>query len=180
MQALDVLGPEPNPKRLIHLLPQLVEIVRTRCAELQAGSVPFEQLIVTQILSRELKEYQVSSALCTAATQLQDAGKKMSMGQIVRYIHTRGKPGVYAWDLPIPPKSNMINTLHYKDLVLRAIWEVVQPLGVTECLLKDWILGKASYIHVADFPKLRDLRFDSELPLFAKLNSLEKKMIQIV
>lgn len=180
MQALDALGPEQDLKRLIHLLPQLVEIVRTRCAELQAGSVPFEQLIVTQILSRELKEYQVSSALCTAATQLQDAGKQMSMGQVVRYVHTRGKPGAYAWDLPVPPKPTMINVLHYKELVLRAIWEVVQPLGVTEGLLRDWILGRANYIHVADFPKVRDRRFDSELPLFAKLNSLEKKMIQIV
>ena len=178
--ALNVLGQAQDPRRLTHLLPQLVEIVKERCAALQAGTIPLEELIVTQTLSRELNEYKASSALRTAATQLEAAGKKMNMGQIVRYVHTRGKPGAYAWDLPAAPKPNMINIPHYKELVLRAIWEVVQPLGVTEGLLRDWILGKASYIHVGDFPRVRDLRFDSELPLFAKLNSLEKKLIQMV
>lgn len=179
-QAVNVLGQERDLKRLVHLLGQVVEAVREGCAALKAGRIPLEQLVVTQTLSRELNEYKATSAQRTAAAQLEASGKVMHMGQVVRYVHTCGKPGAYAWDLPVPPRLNMINVQHYQELVIRAIYEVVQPLGVPEDLLRSWILGEASYIDVGDFAKVQNRQFDSALPLFASLNSLEKRLIQIV
>jgi DNA polymerase-2 len=179
-QILEVLGQESDPKRLAYLLPEVVEVVRQSVAELKARTIPVEQLIVTRILSRELKEYKVKSALRAAAGQLEDSGKAMSMGQIVRYIHTRGKPGAYAWDLPQLPNPDTISQTHYKELVVRATYELVQPIGVPETVLRGWILGDASYVTSEGFASVRDLRFDTELPLLANLNSLEKKLIQVI
>jgi DNA polymerase elongation subunit (family B) len=158
----------------------VVEVVKQSCAELKAGTVPVEQLIITRTLSRELKEYKVNSALRAAAIQLETAGKVMSMGQIVRYVHTRGKPGAYAWDLPEPVDLHTISLARYKELIVRAVYELVQPTGVPETVLRGWILGEAAYVTPEAFATVRDRRFDTEMPLFANLNSLEKKLIEVI
>ena len=89
------------------------------------------------------------------------------MGEQVRYIHILGKPRSYPWDLPTPLRQEMIDVRYYSKLVLRAIYEVVQPLGVTFKMLKDWISG-GSYILPSDLIGLSPKeQIALELPLFA-------------
>jgi DNA polymerase II len=165
-QALEILSKEKDPDQLIRLVPEVMDMVKENVTDLQNGEIPLEELVVTQTLSRELNEYRVTSALARAAAQLQAVGKNLRMGQHVRYLHTRGKPGVFAWDLPNPPKAGVINIRRYKELLLRAIYEVVQPLGVTNNLLRDWIHGKAGYITPADLITAPKGPIGLELPLF--------------
>jgi DNA polymerase elongation subunit (family B) len=138
---------------------------------LKSRQLPIEELVVTQTLSRELDGYSVLSPLSSAARQLQAQGKSVKMGQRIRFIYTSRAPGVYAWGLPSAPDPRTVDVPRYQELVLRAVHEIIQPLGVTEQILKNWLFSKASYVlppgqfDPADLTKL-------ELPLFSKLKHL--------
>jgi hypothetical protein len=60
-------------------------------------------------------------------------------------LHTLGEPGVHAWDLPEPPDPRSVDVARYQELLLRAAFTVLQPLGVSEERLQDWLLADAAY-----------------------------------
>jgi DNA polymerase-2 len=171
LELLRLLAREPDPSCLANLLHEAVALLRSAFESLQNGRVPLEQLLVTQTLSRELGEYRVATPLRRATLQLQQAGKSLRMGQRVRYLHIRSGEGVLAWDLPDRPDPGSIETTHYKELLFRAAWEVLQPLGITEKLLHDWLFAQARYLppHALQQARQSD-RLD--LPLFSSLQSL--------
>ena len=68
------------------------------------------------------------------------------MGRRIRYIYISSAPGVHAWNLPTPPDPKEVDGLRYRELVLRAVQEVLQPIGVTEAILKNWVIGRAGYL----------------------------------
>jgi hypothetical protein len=94
------------------------------------------------------------------------------MGQRIQFIYTRAKQGVWAWDLPEPFDPALIDIVRYKELLFRAIHEVLQPLGVPESVLRNWMFGQASYLVP---PGLLHNRL--ELPLFANLSRVRMDMI---
>jgi DNA polymerase elongation subunit (family B) len=59
------------------------------------------------------------------------SGKNIQMGQRIQFIYTRTKQGVLAWDLPDPFNPTFVDVAKYKELLLRAVYEVLQLLGVT-------------------------------------------------
>jgi DNA polymerase elongation subunit (family B) len=138
---------------------------------LRERDVPLEQLIVTQTLSRELDGYSVLSPLGRAAKQLQAQGKAVKMGQRLQFIYIAPAPGVHAWDSSTTVDPRNIDVPRYRELLLRAVHEMLQPLGVTENILKQWIFSEAGYIAPpgrlgsTDTTKL-------ELPLFNDLKYL--------
>ena len=77
------------------------------------------------------------------------------------------------WDFPIQLDPNTIDVSRYKELALRAAYEVLQPIGITETILRDWLFSNAGYI-----TKPGELSSDNSsrlaLPLFAELKSLHK------
>jgi len=129
---------------------------------LKHGQVSFEELLVTQTLSRELDEYRVATPLARAARQLQDAGRVLRMGQRVQYVHTLGEPGVLAWDLPGAPDVRTLDVPHYRELLLRAAGEVLQPLGLGRAALEQRLLNRAGYV-------LPQSTGGPALPLFSSL-----------
>ena len=135
--------------------------------DLNNRTIPVHELLVTQTLSRELTEYRVPSPVARAAFQLQEIGKDIHMGQKIQFVYTRTKQGVHAWDLaePIPP--TYIDITKYKELLFRAIYEILQPLGVAESVLRAWVFSQASYI----VPR-GHLHKRLTLPLFANLKHL--------
>jgi hypothetical protein len=68
------------------------------------------------------------------------------MGQQIRFIYIGPGPGVQAWDLAESFDVRKLDILRYRELVFRAVHEIVQPLGVTEKTLRDWLFSKAGYI----------------------------------
>jgi hypothetical protein len=77
--------------------------------------------------------------------QLQQVGKMVKQGQRVRFLYTVGYPGVYAWDLPGSPNPAALDIQHYQVLLFRAARTLLEPLGVDEDTLRDWLYSEAGY-----------------------------------
>jgi DNA polymerase-2 len=134
-----------DPGDLAACLPRSVRQIQEEVAKLRNGSIPLEALLVTQTLSRELGDYKVPSPVARATQQLENEGKGARPGQAVRFLYTRGRPGVFAWDRQERPDPKIVDVARYITLLLRAAHTVLQPLGVAEETLRLWVLGDAGY-----------------------------------
>ena len=94
-----------------------------------------EELVVSQRLSREIEAYKSLSPVARSLQQLQAVGKEVRPGQRVRFVYTRGRPGVYAWDLPTPPDARTLDLERYAVLLLRAACTVLEPFGLNPQLI---------------------------------------------
>jgi DNA polymerase-2 len=135
-----------DAEHLPECLPEVLALLRNRVTALRHGRLPLEKLLISQKMSKTLDEYRDPSAAARAALQLEAAGKTVRQGQRVRFIYTLGKPGVHAWNLPQPPEAARVDVKRYTTLLLRAASSVLQPLGVDEILLRQWVLDGASYL----------------------------------
>jgi len=144
-EALEILARAPSVARLPEVLPEVVDYLQGRLAQLRSGRVPLEDLLATQKLSRELEEYRVPSPPARAAARLAADGKKVSRGQYVRFLYTRGKPGVHPWDAAAAPRPESVDIARYGELFLPAAHTVLQPLGVEEQTLRCWLFSNAGY-----------------------------------
>jgi DNA polymerase-2 len=177
MQILNILAREPDPDKLVALFPEILETVQGKLAALKAGEVPLAELVVTQTLSRELNEYSYFSPAATAAKQLEATGKTLKMGQRVLFLHIRPGPGARAWDLADGLDPRLIDASRYRELVLRAVHEVLQPLGVTEDLLRVWLFSRAGYIaSPGRLNSSQDLT-KMDLPLFASTDETRVPLV---
>jgi DNA polymerase-2 len=132
MQMLELLAQEQATGASRTNLKRPLALLRRRLAELRSGRVPAEALLVAQKLSRELEEYRACSPVARAVAQLQTAGKSLRPGQSVRFVYTRGKPGVRAWDLPELLDPATIDIQRYTTLLLRAAHTILEPFGLQE------------------------------------------------
>ncbi len=129
LEILDALAHSPQTTTCPPRLPEVERILARRLQTLEKQQAPLRHLLVTQTLSRELDAYKVPSAAARAALQLRQAGKAVRPGQRIRYLFTRGQPGVTAWDLPPALHPPWIDTAQYRKLLLRAAEEVLQPIA---------------------------------------------------
>ena len=126
-------------------------------------------LLSTQGHSHELDQFTVLSQLACASKQLQAIGKTSKRGQQKRFIYIGPAPGVHAWSLPKQPDPRTIDVPRYKELALRTVYEVLQPLGITERVLKEWVFNKAGYVMPVDLIN-PDQRFvKQETSIFANI-----------
>ena len=146
MEALECLAKAPDASQLPALLPEVLNFLRQQLRRLRLRRLPLEELLVTQKLSRELSLYRSPSAAARAAAQLARIGKTTRPGQAVRFLYTRGEPGVQAWDVPPPASPDCLDIAYYTELFLRAAATLLQPLGFTQETLKDRLLNNASYV----------------------------------
>ena len=146
-EMLRLLARAAGAESLPEQLAQAESLVRRRLFDLKQGRVPLEKLIVRQQLSRALEEYRSPSPAARALMQLRPEGKALEPGQAVRLIYTRGKPGVYAWDLPEPPDPRTLDTQVYRQLLLRAAGTVLEPFGkgVEGRMAQDGVLQPALF-----------------------------------
>jgi DNA polymerase-2 len=132
MAMLELLAQARAAENLEIGLKKALTLLRRKLAELRRGKVPIEALVVSQRLSRELDEYRTMSPVARALQQLLPIGKELRPGQRVRFVYTRGKPSVYAWDLPEPPDYRAIDLERYAVLLLRAAHTVLEPFGLSK------------------------------------------------
>jgi len=171
-KVLQILAKEKDSNRLVSLLPEVLDMLQEKMSDLYHQKIPINELVIKQTLSRELGEYRVLSPAARAAGQLQSVGKNVRMGQRIHFIYTKTKQGVCAWDLPEPFNPALIDIAKYKEILFRAIYEALQPLGVTENVLRNWMFSEASYL-------LRPGLLDDglEIPLFANLKYVRVDMV---
>ena len=165
-QILQILAEERDPGQLAKLLPDILRMLQRSISALSNRTIPLEDLLITQTLSRELAEYRVPSPVARVACQLQAIGKNIHMGQKVQFIYTNTKQGVHAWDIPTTFNPAWIDTARYKELLFRSAYEVLQPLGIPQQVLRNWIFAKASYLLPPGC-----LHHRLEMPLFAALKT---------
>ena len=129
VEILEYLALAQNAGELRKFVPGAVAIVQKKMRELARLEFDVEELWITQRLSRELQAYRVATPSATAAGQLYSIGKELRPGQKVQFIYIRGKPGVFARDLPIQPEMEMVDIKKYQLLLLRAAETVLKPFG---------------------------------------------------
>jgi len=175
--VLGILAKAKDPTKLPYLLQEIIEQVQGQLDSLKKREIPLEQLVVTLGLNRELDQYSVLTSLATAARQLQLDGKTVRRGQRVRLIYTARAPGAHAWDLPKELDPCEIDVIKYRELAFRAVFEVLQPLGVTERVLRGWVLNKASYVLPTDLTNPSQQFAKQEAPIFADLPYLHLEVV---
>ena len=150
MGILERLAVADDVEQIPELLPGILDFLRGQLHRLRARSVPAEDLLVTQKLSREVHLYRSPSPAARAALQLERLGKPTRPGQPIRFLHTLGEPGVHAWDAPPPPPAACLDIPRYTRLLLRAAATVLQPFGIPEPALNDWLVSHAKYVCLPD------------------------------
>jgi len=170
-QVIQILAKEKDSTKLGSLLPEILEMTQERLSALKNRQIPLEELIVKQTLSRELNQYSFLSPPAVAARQLQIQGNTVERGQRIRFIYISRGPGVHAWDLPKLPDIKEVDRVRYRELVMRAVQEVLQPIGVTDSILKNWLIGRAGYLEPPGLLATTDPT-RLALPLFANVEHL--------
>jgi DNA polymerase II len=133
-EALNILSQCRREEELPEYLDR-IHVLAARCLEdLRHGRIAPEKLVVRQTLSRAVSEYKVPSPAATAARQLEQAGKILRPGQIVRFIYTLGEPGVRAWDLIGVFNPKTIDIPLYRTLWKRMLETIMGSFGVKEGL----------------------------------------------
>ena len=131
-----------------HVLPALA-ITHRYVSALFAEQVPLEDLVTHKLLSREPDEYRGKSEAAKAARQLRVAGVDVRVGQRIPMVYVLGeKPGVCAWGLSELPRWNRIDKARYRDLLIRSIHQVLQPLGMAESDLSSLVIGGARQLEL--------------------------------
>ncbi len=77
-------------------LPFALTLLEKAKADLRTGHVPLTDLLVTLRLSRDVSAYKSAAPSARAARLLLAHGQHLAAGQTLRFVYTRGKPGVWA------------------------------------------------------------------------------------
>lgn len=122
-----------------------IEVMRLTCGyldRLRSGQVPFEELTITQRLSRDPREYKTNTLNAVVAHQLQDSGVELTPGESIRYVIV--EYGAKARDDRARALEHLDGSLgydaeRYGELLLRAIETLLAPAGITKEMFQDWI-----------------------------------------
>jgi len=136
---LELLKSAGNLEELHARLPQALELVLRRYKRLRRGEVAPPDLVVHKRMGRELDAYRMPSPAAIAARQLEELGRPARLGQRMPLVYTLGKPGIQAWHsgMQIDPRS--VNYVYYGRLLIRAASSVLQPFGIDEQILRDYL-----------------------------------------
>lgn len=151
MAVIEHMATVPFGERLEGCLPQALEILRRYVDTLRSGRANPESLVITQVLTRDIAAYKGNTRAVRAARQLERAGKTVSKGMRIRYLLTRGQPGVAAWDAQSITRKGSVTPQQidlplYLERLIRAGHTVFQSFGVEETVLRDWLLHNVTQL----------------------------------
>lgn len=132
-EIINLLISEADGRKLGTLLPKAVNLMRRNIDKLYQDKVPPSDLIVTRRLSREVDQFKVISESASAAKQLMAHNRSVQVGQRIEFIYIRGEEsGVQVVDYHHWPEDQMIDKKRYCELLMRAIAQLLSPLGILE------------------------------------------------
>ena len=135
-RVLEILGQVDDPAEKYD---DARQYVREQVRALKQGRIPPEKLVVMQKLTRELEAYRVPSPAARAAQQVVAAGKEVKPGQMMRFVYTRGKPGVWALDGTQEFEMMRVDVERYFQLLEREISVLFQEKK-TGLVSKNWMV----------------------------------------
>ncbi len=132
-EIINLFLSEVDGRKLVALLPAAVDSIRQNIDKLYKGEVPPSDLIITHRLSRDVDQFKGISDSASAARQLQAHQRPVQAGQRVEYIRILGEESsVHVVDYHHWPEDRKINKQHYCELLMRAIYQLLSPLGIRE------------------------------------------------
>jgi len=176
MELLEILAKAPSLDAVPEVLPKACQHLRRRLAELRAGRVPPEKLLMGLKLSRKLEAYTSPSAAARAVAQLNAVGKSAEPGQRIRFLWLRGANEVHAWDLPHLPDPARLDLDRYAELLLRAAEAVLQPFGVT----REKMLGYAAALPLFARRALPERWYPTTAPRMGNLAPAAEQAARVV
>ena len=153
MAIINLMAAVPIGERLEGCIPQALDILRSYVDRLRSGQAELESLVITQVLTREVQDYKVNSRVARAARQLEAAGKSLSKGMRIRYLLSRGAPGVMAWDAPTEMTADMLDTSLYLDRLIKAGHTVFQAFGISEDELRNYLIDDTIQLQLPFLPQ---------------------------
>ncbi len=124
-----------------------VEYVRKVVAELKAGKIPLEKLVIWKTLTKRIEEYSVDAPHVIAARKLIRSGIKVETGDKIGYVVTKGAGKVSSRVEPyiLVKDPSIVDYNYYIDRqIVPAALRVLQYFGVTEQQLKSVASGQRS------------------------------------
>ncbi|MCD6300606.1 MAG: DNA polymerase II [Staphylothermus sp.] len=118
---------------------EAIEYVRKVIADLKAGKIPLDKLVIWKTLSKRIEEYSVDAPHVVAAKKLLKAGIKVSVNDKIGYvivkgggkISSRAEPYIFVKD----PK--LIDTEYYiEHQIIPAAMRLLSYFGVSETQLR--------------------------------------------
>jgi DNA polymerase-2 len=165
-EIMALLAAEPHTEKLKEHVLAALAITHRYVTDLYEERVPIQDLVTHKRLSREPEAYKGKSDSAKAARQLRAAGIDVRVGQRLPMVYVIGeKPGVYAWGLPKEPTWKQIDKARYRTWLLRAIHQVLEPLGMNEGDLGSLVIGGARQL--ALWPQHDEWAQDGEDPSLA-------------
>jgi len=132
-EIINLFLSEPDGSKLSALLPAAVDLMRSRIDDLLQGRVPASDLVITRRLSRDLDQFKGISDAASAGKQMQADEHPVQAGQRIEYIRILGtESGVQAVDYVHWPEDRRIDKQHYCELLMRAVYQLLSPLGIKE------------------------------------------------
>jgi DNA polymerase-2 len=161
LHLLELLTSMEDPTQA---LPEAIQFLKSRLRALREGRVSLADLLVRQRLGRKLEAYRTPSPAARAVLQLKAVGKEMRPGQRVPFLYIRGKPGVFAWDLPQKPNPRAVDVARYQDLLLRAAGIVLESWGWDMKRLEKRMLSNARQLRLPATPKQHPVQHRRNIP----------------
>ncbi|MEM1642962.1 MAG: DNA polymerase II [Desulfurococcaceae archaeon] len=124
-----------------------VEYVRNVISDLKANKIPLEKLVIWKTLTKALDEYEVDAPHVVAAQKLMKMGYRVSVGDKIGYVVTKGVGKVSTKVEPavLVKEYGLIDVSYYIDRqVIPAALRILGYFGVTEQQLKSAISGQKS------------------------------------
>jgi DNA polymerase-2 len=134
LAVLQCLAQAKTLAQVQNYIPKAREIVEQANRDLRAGRVPLEELVITQRLSRDVDAYKSPSPAARAAQQWVAAGKSVAPGQVMRFVFTRGKPGVWAVGCG-ELDSRTVDTGMYAELAERTARTILDSFQDGHCII---------------------------------------------
>ncbi len=132
-EIIQLLIAESDAGRLASLLPRAIALLQQYLYDLHNGKILPSELVVTKRLSREIDQFREISEPASAARQLMTRNRDVRVGQKMEFLYVHGeRPGVRVVDYRTWPDDRQINERRYCDLLSRAAYQFLSPLGLDE------------------------------------------------
>ena len=154
-QALDLLSAAHTRTEFLDQVPQVIDLIRERLAELRSQQVDYHELVLTYRLTRDPQAYRHHTLNAVVARQLSQKGVHLHPGEAIRYVITDAQardPDARARPVDLMDASDSYDVEKYTELLLRAMATILQPAGLDQDQLKQKIARPPSQPLVWQIP----------------------------
>jgi DNA polymerase-2 len=142
-EAIELLAVAHNRKEFFEQVPQVIDLIRERLAELRSQQVDYRDLALTYRLTREPQEYRHNTLNAIVARQLSQRGVHLHPGESIRYVITDAKardPYARARPVEFMDASCGYDVEKYAELLLRAMATILQPAGFDQARIEQRLI----------------------------------------